>query len=92
MIENVKVYKDQNIVDLALQEYGSIEGLVAFAERNGLALDEDPAIDAVLEIETAEVVNNDVRQFYKKQNYIVATGRESGGDGIWDDTWDDSWE
>lgn len=75
MIEKVKVYSDQNIVDLALQEHGSIEGLVSFAKRNGLAVDQDPAVGIEVEIESTEIINTQTRQFFKNSNYVVTTGR-----------------
>jgi len=90
MIEKVKVLSDQNIVDLALQEYGSVEGLVSFAKRNSIAIDADPDIDSQLDVETLDVVKTDVREHYIRLNYSVATGRID--DGIFDDTFDDTFE
>lgn len=76
MIENVKVYKDQNVVDLALQEYGSVEGLIKLSKRNDLDIDEDPAPGNIIKIETTEVVMADVRTFYKNKNFKVSTGTD----------------
>lgn len=90
MIEKVKVGSDQNIVDLAIQEYGSVEGLVAFAERNGLGVDRDPETGALVEVETSEVVVATTREFYKNQNIVVTTGKVY--DNIFDETFDETFE
>lgn len=74
MIEKVKVSQGQNIVDLAIQEYGSIEGLLALARRNGLAIDGDPDVGSEVDTETTEVVNSTNRTFFKGNK--VSTGRE----------------
>jgi hypothetical protein len=93
MIDKVKVHSDQNIVDLSLQEYGSIEGHVAFCKRNGLAVDADP-VGSELEVETDEVVNTGVRTFYKNNNHVVATGKVNNipFGGIFDETFDETFE
>ncbi len=91
MIEKIQVYSDQNIVDLALQEHGSVEGLVALAKRNGLAVDEDPAIGGTIEIESTEIVNAQTKQFFKTNNYIVTTGRNYLA-GIFDETFDETFD
>jgi len=75
MIEKSTVMSDQNIVDLALQEMGSVEGLILFAKRNGVAVDQDPAVDSVVDVETTEVTNLTNRTFYKSKRIRVSTGR-----------------
>ena len=74
--EVVVVLDNQNIVDLALQHYGAVEGLIAFAKRNDVAVDEDPDIDSIVLLATSEVKNDNVKSFYKTNGLIVATGRD----------------
>lgn len=75
MIEKVKVTNDQNIVDVAVQEYGSIDGLVSLVKLNGIEIDTEFSVDAELNIETVDVKNASTRIFYKNRNYKVATGK-----------------
>jgi hypothetical protein len=95
MINKVKVYEDQNIVDLAIQEYGSIEGLINLARGNNLAVDADMPTDVLLKVDDTEAKNLTTRLFFKNNKYVVATGREDDDgddDGIFDDTFDDTFE
>lgn len=94
MIEKVKVYSDQNIVDLAIQEHGSIDGFVAFAKRNGLAVDANPVTDSILEVESSEVTNTTARTFYKNNNLVIATARVNNTPypSIFDKTFDETFE
>jgi hypothetical protein len=90
MIEKIKIKNDQNIVDLAIQEYGSIEGLVKLARGNNLNVDGDTSNITPLLVETAEVVVPSTRTFYKNLNYIVATGQIPDEQGTFDESFDES--
>lgn len=72
--EKVLVNSGQNLVDLALQETGSVEGYVAFLRGNGFDPLADPGAGTELKALSADVVNAEVRQFYKAQRYSVNTG------------------
>lgn len=76
--EKVVVNDGQNLVDLALQETGSVEGFVAFLKGNGFDPLDDPAAGTELKALTADVVNAEVKDFYKAQGYKVNTGDTSG--------------
>jgi len=65
---------NQSLVDVALQEYGSIEGLVDIALRNGKSITSDLQVGEVLQI--GEVISKDVAQYFKVNNLKVATGAE----------------
>jgi hypothetical protein len=71
---NVFVQPDQNIVDLALQESGSVEGLIAFMKNNGYAPNDDPTIGSVVVTPGGDIVDQDVRDFYKGIEWTVSTG------------------
>jgi len=98
MIETARVNKDQNLVDMALQEYGSVEGLVKMCLRNSLTLFNDPAVGTMLQVESAEVVNTGVRTFYKNRKHRVCSSSDyivqgelltEEGDGLLLETGDD---
>lgn len=74
----VLVNSGQNLVDLALQETGSVEGFVAFLRANGFDAQDDPATGTELKALSADVVNAEVRDFYLSQGYKVNTGETSG--------------
>lgn len=95
MITKVNVYRDQNIVDLSLQEYGSIEGIVEFAKQNGLSVDGDPVVNTLVDIDSEDIVSTSNRTFYKTLDYLVASGRDytsSEGGGIFDESFDETFE
>lgn len=80
----VSVSSGQNNIDLALQELGSVEGFVAFLKANGIGANDDIAHSTIIKSLTADIVNDDVRKFYKALNYRVNTGVpvESTPDGV----------
>ncbi len=72
--EVVFVKDNQNIIDLTLQHYGAVEGLIAFAKRNGLAVDQDPTVETLVKLATEEVKSKKDKAFYKANALVVATG------------------
>ena len=64
----------QSIVDLVLQEYGSITGLIPFARTNGIGIDAD--LDPTREyfIDPADIVRPEVVNEYKQQSLKVVEG------------------
>jgi len=73
-MQSVVIQSGQNVVDLALQETGSIEGLVALLNLNGLAINSVLVPGNELKTKTVEVVSEEVRSFYNDLNYKVNTG------------------
>ena len=70
----VSVSRGQNNVDLALQELGSVEGFIAFLKANGIGANDDVAPGTVIKAITEDIINDDVRNFYKALNHLVNTG------------------
>lgn len=77
----VQVNSGQNLVDLALQETGSVEGFVAFLKGNNFDPQDDPVAGTELKALSTDVVNAEVRDFYRTQGYKVNTGETSGEAG-----------
>lgn len=71
----VKVKPGQTIYDLALQEYGSIEGVVIIAQENDLDLEEDLVEGSTIRINSNPIDQSIVN--YYKDNGIFP---KSGGD------------
>lgn len=78
-VEKVIINRGQNIIDLALQETGSIEGLVALLAQNGFDMSTTPVAGTELKVMNASVVNKNVRDYYKSLNYYVNTGEDEEG-------------
>lgn len=93
--ERVTVNNGQNLVDLALQETGSVEGFVAFLRANEFSPADDPEAGVELKTLTADVKNAEVRNYYKALAYVVNTGDAAGAsapEGIFDFTFDFTFE
>lgn len=71
----MKVASYQNIVDVAVQEYGSADALVQLCKLNGLALDAE--LNSGDTIEVGEPVRKGVRDYLKSRMKGVITGRDS---------------
>ena len=67
------VYAGQNMADLALQEYGGVEGLFTLMAQNNLAAEADFVPGRMLDI-APEKVRADVTGYYRRLNYRVNTG------------------
>lgn len=82
-------HSGQNIMDVVIQETGSIEGLLAVLRNNDLAANDVLPHGTVIKTNDTDVVKADVREFYRRRDYIVNTsvpaGEEApppGGEGI----------
>lgn len=69
---STQVNNGQNVVDLAIQEMGHIEGLVALLRQNGLSVNDDPETGMELDVIAEEVVDNNNRKFFRDRK--VNTG------------------
>lgn len=76
-MESIQVKDGQNIIDIALQYYGSAEAVFDLAFDNNLSLSEALAPGRILIIDPVKIVRNDIVQYYKNNNIIIATGNEA---------------
>ncbi len=67
------VYAGQNLPDLALQEYGGVEGMFGIMRTNGLAAEADFVPGRMLAI-APDKVRKDVYDYYRRLKYKVNTG------------------
>jgi hypothetical protein len=87
----IVINSGQNIVDLAIQEAGGIEGIVSLCEVNGVAIDDNLVAGAELKTKGVTIANQSVRQFYRSRH--VNTGYEDAeAEGIFDYTFDYTFE
>jgi hypothetical protein len=61
-----------------LQELGSVEGLVAFMRSNGFVPNTNPTPGAEVKTLSEDILNEEVRAFYRGLNYRVNTGKPAG--------------
>jgi len=77
-MSNITTYQHQSVFDLAIQEYGSIEGVFDLLAANlGLEFDSDIVSGTELKID-GEIINQDIVDYYKKYNIKPATGNVEG--------------
>ena len=82
----VKLKDRQTPVDIAIQEYGSFEGVFALAERNGISITEVLAAGQELETAPQDVVDKLVSERFRVQGVKPATELENPlqeGIGFW---------
>lgn len=88
-MRTIVVAVGQNLNDIALQEYGSTDGMLQLALDNGLgSVGQNLTAGQLLKIDDSKVIDPETRDFMKAQaNYKVATNDEydaalvSGGIG-----------
>lgn len=74
----IKPAKNQDIIDVCLQHFGTYEGCVDVADDNGLALDH--RFDGTEEIEIAEPVAGEVKRRLKGISITPVSGDIEKGD------------
>ncbi len=68
------VNAEQNLIDLVLQESGSIEGFISFLRLNNLTPNSFPAAGLQLRVNELDVVNTDVRDYLRSISHKVCSG------------------
>jgi len=77
-MNNLTTYANQSVFDIALQAYGSVAGVFELLKANaGLELDSHIAPGTVLQV-PGEPVNQEVVDYYIKNNIKPATGNLDG--------------
>jgi hypothetical protein len=79
-----KVSDGQNLLDICLQYYGSIEALPDLCDANKLNMDSVLTTGQVLLLDDALVRDQEVVNYYAEVlgNYQVNTGDDQGAEGI----------
>ena len=73
-LRKVIIDSKQSVVDLAIQETGSIEGLINVLKGNGLSCDSDPVAGNELKVSGSDIVDQTVVSFYRDLKKKVNTG------------------
>lgn len=73
-MKKITVFSGQNLFDIAIQEYGSVEALVKIANDNGLRADDDLTEGQQLIIDDAALVNQQIVNYFKNNGHDLNTG------------------
>lgn len=73
-MKKVTVLEGQNILDICLQEYGSVEGLVQLAKDNNMRVDADLYTGQVLLIDETKIVDSRIVAHFAKNKIKINTG------------------
>ena len=86
----VTVLEGQSLLDIALQELGSLEGAYNLAVLNGLSLTDSLAAGMLLQL--PDVVDKRIVNYYLERNIRPATGKITRGtfDSTFDYTFDNN--
>lgn len=85
----VTVLAGQSLVDVAIQVYGSAEGVFVLAKDNGMEVTDVPMPGSQLEYSTGSVMAKNVAQYYSSKRVNAATGASfDPRAGVWDDSFD----
>ncbi len=80
MTTNVTI-ENQSVLDIAIKHYGNIDGVFDIIKNNNIGLDKS------IEIGTKIIVNpdfkSDVANYFRKQNYDMATGYPESTQNNW---------
>lgn len=64
---------NQNILDIAIQQYGTVEACVAIAFANGKSITEDSIAGQELKLPTDAPANTDIQKYYTQNQLKPAT-------------------
>lgn len=85
----VTVLSGQSLVDVAIQVYGSAEGVFALAEENGLEVTDALEAGQVLEYRTENIVSKNIADYYSTKRIHPATATPFDPEaGVWDESFD----
>ncbi|WP_420582094.1 hypothetical protein [Reichenbachiella sp.] len=70
-MRSITVNNGQNLLDIALQEYGSIEGIIQLARDNGLRVDDYLETGSTLLIDDTKVVNAKVLKYLADKDTTI---------------------
>ena len=82
MRNKIIVTEGQNIVDVAIREYGAIEALIDLCIDNNLAVDSTLQAGQELIIDDIKIRNKSVVDYFKRINRVITTGVIRGDNEI----------
>jgi hypothetical protein len=71
-----KLSEGQNIIDLAVQETGSVEGLISLVKRNGLSVNSRMNAGDEYEVNEDDVSDEQTKRYFDQRNIRINTGEK----------------
>lgn len=84
----VTVLSNQTLADIAIQVYGSADGVVMLAQENGLNVTDELIVGSKLEYNPDNVIDKQIVNYYARKKIYPATGSTDLEGGIWDNACD----
>lgn len=95
-MKTITIHSGQNILDICLQEYGSVEALMQLARDNNMSIDAELQAGQELLIDENNIVDKQVAALFARDNIKINTGEYSDPTQtqprIFDDTFDTTFE
>lgn len=77
MIKFVEISPYQSIYDLAVQHYGSAEGVGLLLELNpDLNFDETPTVFSIIKIDQDKIINKSIVDYFERNEIVIATSSD----------------
>ena len=73
-MNTITVIKHQSLFDIAIQTYGTIEGIFSLCLENDIAITDELEPGRVLNVPKFDGANNEIVEYYKARNIKPATG------------------
>lgn len=73
-MRKVQVYKNQTLLDIAIQITGNPTNAIWIAQQNELIPSDEVVAGSVLEIPNNLINDEDIKRYYKANNILPATG------------------
>lgn len=87
----MKVANQQSILDIAIQETGTVESVIDIAQRNSISITDDLEIGTV--VATGPIINNAIAKYYAARSIRPATQVASTIElSIFDEVFDEIFE
>lgn len=89
----VTVKRGQSLTDIAMQVYGSPDGVADLAKDNGLSVTDKVPAGTQLDYSSDKVIDSRVVTYYQTNDIVPVTGFAASVDiGTFDNTFDDTFD
>lgn len=72
-----KALHNQSVLDVLLQQTGSIAGILAFCQENGISLTDELQAGANYNVPEGITEDTDIKNYYSRNGYVPATSLKS---------------
>lgn len=91
-MKKIKVFDKQNILDIAVQEYGTVEDVFLILEQNEIGFDKNIDLSKNLEIPVSDLIKSDITGYLVKLPSMLATDTDVAQEFYYNQMWSESQE